>query len=170
MNIEKGHVIHYKICEPYYEGNAVVIGVSDRNDTIFCVEVKRATEFTKCYDELGARYPEDKDNVRLKDCPPPFKQLSRGIDGGVYALADINNPIRLTKEQCEKYHVMLLDGGATISDRDMHEIFNHPWMDQKQKELKRSESIQKHNERIRDLDDKFGGIVNDTSEKDEIQR
>lgn len=112
---------------------------------------KQATEFTKCYDELGAKYPEDKDNVRLKDCPPPFMQLSRGADGGVYALADINNPIVFTKEQCIKYHVTVLDKGEKISDRDMNEIFNHPWDEQKQKqiELRRSQAM-----------DKYGGIEN----------
>ena len=91
--------------------------------------------------------------------------MTHGEKGGVYALADIDNPIKLTKEQCEKYYVTVLDDGATISDRDMYEIFNHPWVDQKQKELNINESIQKHNERVRDLDDKFGGIVNDASEK-----
>ncbi len=170
MSIEKGHVIHYKISEPYYEGNAVVIEVSDRNGTIFCVEVKQATEFTKCYDELGAKYPGDKDNVRLKDCPPPFMRLSRGVEGGVYALADIDNPIIFTKEQCEKYHVTILDRGEKISQRDMDEIFNHPWIDQKQKELKINESIQRRKERVRDLDDKYGGIVNDTPYNNGIEK
>lgn len=157
MNIEKGHAIHYEIPNPYYEGNAVVIGVTDKNDTIFCVAVERIKRFTKCYDEPGARYPEDKDNVRLKDCPPPFKQLSRGVDGGVYALADINNPIVFTKEQCEKYHVPVLDKGEKISQRDMDEIFNHPWDEQKQKqiELRRNQAV-----------DKFGGIENNKQDNE----
>ncbi len=162
MNIEMGQAIMYKN-ERRGIGYGVIIHSTE--NSISFIEIDRITEFTKCYDELGARYPEDKDNVRLKDCPAPFKLLSRNIEGGVYALADVDNPIVFTKEQCEKYHVTVLDNGATISQRDMDEIFNHPWMDQKQKELKLNESIQKHNERIRDLDDKFGGIVNDTSEK-----
>ncbi|MBU5446324.1 hypothetical protein [Blautia sp. MSJ-36] len=150
MNIEMGQAITYKN-ERRGIGYGVIIHSTE--NSISFVEIDRITEFTKCYDELGARYPEDKDNVRLKDCPPPFKQLSRGVDGGVYALADINNPIVFTKEQCIKYHVTVLDKGEKISDRDMNEIFNHPWDEQKQKqiELRRSQAV-----------DKFGGIVNDT--------
>ena len=158
MNIEMGQAITYKN-ERRGIGYGVIIHSTE--NSISFVEIDRITEFTKCYDELGAKYPEDKDNVRLKDCPPPFMQLSRGVDGGVYALADINNPIIFTKEQCEKYHVTILDRGEKISKRDMDEIFNHPWDEQKQKqlELRRNQAV-----------DEFGGIVNDTSEKDEIQR
>ena len=59
------------------------------------------------------------------------------------ALADVNNPQILTKEQCEKYHVTVLDNGATISKRDMHELFHHPWIDemQKQKIMERRKGI-----------------------------
>ena len=59
--------------------------------------------------------------------------------------------ITFTKEQCEKYHVTVLDRGEKISKRDMDEIFHHPWDEQKQKqkELRRSQAM-----------DKYGGIEN----------
>lgn len=62
------------------------------------------------------------------------------------ALADVNNPQILTNEQCKKYHVTVLDNGATISKRDMHEIFHHPWIDemQKQKIMERRKGINIH--------------------------
>ena len=158
MGIEIGRAITYKN-ERRGVGYGVIIHSTE--NSISFVEVDRITEFTKCYDELGAKYPEDKDNVRLKDCPPPFKQLSRGVDGGVYALADINNPIIFTKEQCEKYHVTILDRGEKISKRDMDEIFYHPWDEQKQKqlELRRNQAV-----------DKFGDIENDTPDNNGLQR
>ena len=158
MGIEIGRAITYKN-ERRGVGYGVIIHSTE--NSISFVEVDRITEFTKCYDELGAKYPEDKDPVRLKDCPPPFKQLSRGVDGGVYALADINNPIIFTKEQCEKYHVTILDRGEKISKRDMDEIFYHPWDEQKQKqlELRRNQAV-----------DKFGDIENDTPDNNGLQR
>ena len=165
MSIKKGQAIRYK---KVHGGDGYGVIISTTKNSISFVEAKRYDRYSKCYDESGASYEKHRDNVRLKDCPAPFVNLSDGDKGGVYVVANIEDAITFEREQCEKYHVTVLDGGATISDRDMHEIFNHPWMDQKQKELKRSESIQKHNERIRDLDDKFGGVVNDTPD-DELQ-
>lgn len=56
-------------------------------------------------------------------------------------MADIDNPIVFTKEQCEKYQVTVID--KEVSKRDMHEIFHHPWRDemQKQKIMERRKGI-----------------------------
>lgn len=165
MNIKIGQAIEYK-----NKYSIVVRGVVTKTDENFIefFEVKSVDRFTKCYDDPGAVYETDADKVRLKDCPLPFNRLTHGEKGGVYALADINNPIVFTKEQCEKYHVTVLDGGATISDRDMDEIFNHPWVDQKQKELKHeNKNVEFHNSRpLPDL----SNIQSDTEEEDTIYK
>lgn len=136
--MKKGQVITYKNKR---RGIGYGVIIHSTENSISFVEVDRATEFTKCYDEPGAKYPEDKDNVRLKDYPSPFKTLSNGREGGIYALADIDNPIVFTKEQCEKYQVTVID--KEVSKRDMHEIFHHPWIDemQKQKIMERRKGI-----------------------------
>lgn len=159
MKLQKGQCIKYKLPHDDSAGYGVILDIRDKS--IVFVEVLRADKYVHCYDELGAKYPDDKDNVRLKDCPPPFMQLSRSEQGGVYALADINNPIVFTKEQCEKYHVTVLDKGEKISQRDMDEIFNHPWDEQKQKqiELRRNQAV-----------DRVSGIVNDIPDNDGIER
>lgn len=135
-----GQAIEYK-----NEHSIVVRGVitNKHENYIEYFEVKSADRYTRCYDDVGAVRETDADKVRLKDCPTPFYRLCRGKKGGVYALADVNNPQILTKEQCEKYHVTVLDNGATISKRDMHEIFHHPWIDemQKQKIMERRKGI-----------------------------
>ena len=135
-----GQAIEYK-----NEHSLVVRGVikNKHENYIEYFEVKSADRYTRCYDDVGAVRETDADKVRLKDCPTPFYRLCRGKKGGVYALADVNNPQILTKEQCEKYHVTVLDNGATISKRDMHEIFHHPWIDemQKQKIMERRKGI-----------------------------
>lgn len=135
-----GQAIEYK-----NEHSIVVRGVitNKHENYIEYFEVKSADRYTRCYDDVGAVRETDADKVRLKDCPTPFYRLCRGKKGGVYALANVNNPQILTKEQCEKYHVTVLDNGATISKRDMHEIFHHPWIDemQKQKIMERRKGI-----------------------------
>lgn len=135
-----GQAIEYK-----NEHSIVVRGVitNKHENYIEYFEVKSADRYTRCYDDVGAVRETDADKVRLKDCPTPFYRLCRGKKGGVYALADVNNPQILTREQCEKYHVTVLDNGATISKRDMHEIFHHPWIDemQKQKIMERRKGI-----------------------------
>lgn len=135
-----GQAIEYK-----NEHSIVVRGVitNKHENYIEYFEVKSADRYTRCYDDVGAVRETDADKVRLKDCPTPFYRLCRGKKGGVYALADVNNPQILTKEQCEKYHVTVLDNGATISKRDMHEMFHHPWIDeiQKQKIMERRKGI-----------------------------
>ena len=139
--MKKGQVITYKNKR---RGIGYGVIIRSTENSISFVEVDRATEFTKCYDEPGAKYPEDKDNVRLKDYPSPFKTLSNGREGGIYALADIDNPIVFTKEQCEKYQVTVID--KEVSKRDMHEMFHHPWIDemQKQKIMERRKGINIH--------------------------
>lgn len=136
--MKKGQIITYKNKR---RGIGYGVIIHSTENSISFVEVDHATEFTKCYDEPGAKYPEDKDNVRLKDYPSPFKTLSNGREGGIYALADIDNPIVFTKEQCEKYQVTVID--KEVSKRDMHEIFHHPWIDemQKQKIMERRKGI-----------------------------
>ena len=136
--MKKGQVITYKNKR---RGIGYGVIIHSTENSISFVEVDRATEFTKCYDEPGAKYPEDKDNVRLKDYPSPFKTLSNRREGAIYALADIDNPIVFTKEQCEKYQVTVID--KEVSKRDMHEIFHHPWIDeiQKQKIMERRKGI-----------------------------
>ena len=139
--MKKGQVITYKNKR---RGIGYGVIIRSTENSISFVEVDRATEFTKCYDEPGAKYPEDKDNVRLKDYPSPFKTLSNRREGAIYALADIDNPIVFTKEQCEKYQVTVID--KEVSKRDMHEMFHHPWIDemQKQKIMERRKGINIH--------------------------
>ena len=139
--MKKGQVITYKNKR---RGIGYGVIIHSTENSISFVEVDRATEFTKCYDEPGAKYPEDKDNVRLKDYPSPFKTLSNRREGAIYALADIDNPIVFTKEQCEKYQVTVID--KEVSKRDMHEMFHHPWIDemQKQKIMERRKGINIH--------------------------
>ena len=59
----------------------------------------------QAYDELEAKYDTDKDNVRLKSCPPPFSDISyNGFSdnkGKPIAIADMNNIKHISIEMFE---------------------------------------------------------------------
>lgn len=61
------------------------------------VDVDYKDDLVRCYDEVGANYERDRNNVQLKHCPPPFTKVSRGVPGKVYAMADMENPVILQK-------------------------------------------------------------------------
>lgn len=93
----------------------------------------------KCYDDPDAVYETDKDNVALKDCPPPFSELSIvGKDGKVinnaYAVADMSHIKSLNKMLFETGYAEIVDDGIKISDKDMQTVKYHPWPQQLQKE------------------------------------
>ena len=62
------------------------------------VDVDYKDDLVRCYDEIGANYERDRNNVQLKHCPPPFTKVSRGVPGKVYAMADMENPVILQKK------------------------------------------------------------------------
>ncbi len=74
MNMKIGQAIRYETDRSI--GYGVIIRVFE--NSIEFVDVNYIGRYTKCYDDVGAVYPDDKDNVRLKHCPPPFSKLSRG--------------------------------------------------------------------------------------------
>lgn len=137
MNMKEGQVIRYCNFREQYDGYGVIIRVNP--DSIDYVEAYAVDKFTKCYDDAGAIKEKHKDNVRIKHCPPPFKELSQGVSGGVYVVADMDNLLTFTRTDIEINHVRVIDDGIQIDDADMHEIVNHPWSRQLEKE-KRYES------------------------------
>lgn len=86
---------------------------------------------THCYDDPGADPRKDRDNVRLKNCPPPFTDLSiESATGGrinnAYALADLDN-IKTMRKICFENpdFIEILDNGKMVPPETMQEIRNH---------------------------------------------
>lgn len=83
----------------------------------------------KCYDDGGAKFDRDRDNVHLKGCPPPFTEFYEKIrmDGfsRAYVYADVDNPRPVPISGMNG--AMLVDGGIKVSEPMMEEIRNHPW-------------------------------------------
>lgn len=93
------------------------------------------------YDEHGAVYSRDKDNVRLNGHPNPFEEVFNSyVDASgkkrsrTMAFADLNNaykmPLSLFKDTCS-----LLADGMLLNAKDRDRVINHPWPIQKEKEL-----------------------------------
>ena len=107
------------------------------------VDVDYKDDWVRCYDEVGANYERDRNNVQLKHCPPPFTKVSRGVPGKVYARADMENPVILQKSHLPAYSLQILERGTKVPNADMKKIFDHPWEDQlqKQKTMRRRSGI-----------------------------
>ena len=107
------------------------------------VDVDYKDDWVRCYDEVGANYERDRNNVQLKHCPPPFTKISRGVPGRVYAMADMENPVILQKNQLPAYALQILERGTKVPNADMKKILEHPWEDQlqKQKTMRRRSGI-----------------------------
>lgn len=132
MDFQVGQAISYKYESPSYRQQGVIIGVND--NTIDVVSVNRKNGIIKCYDEPGVDYYRDRNHVRLRNCPPPFSNLTSNRPGMAYANADIENPVVLCKDNLAEYQVQILEDGRKVPKADMDKIFDHSWIDEMQKQ------------------------------------
>lgn len=107
--------------------------IDNKNDEISIVEVRQARAGTKCYDEGGADPVRDKDNVRLRSCPPPFTDLCLLSGGhGCFAFADLSSMVRFSETEIMLLGVSVEDDGSKITDKERRDIIDHLWRDEKQ--------------------------------------
>ena len=141
MELQVGQAVRYDSGNPRYMHYGVIVDVDEKSVGIVDVDYK--DNFVRCYDEVGANYERDRNNVQLKHCPPPFTKISRGVPGRVYAMADMKNPVILQKSHLPAYSLQILERGTKVPNADMKKIFNHPWEDQlqKQKTMRRRSGI-----------------------------
>ena len=117
----------------------VVYGVvmAQTDGVLDVVPVHGLSSDMKCYDEGGAVKARHRDNVRLRDCPPPFTLLCAFAErSGCYAHADPAAAIRFSPDDVMARGLVVVDGGAKVSERDMAEIRDHPWRDEKEADRK----------------------------------
>lgn len=141
MELQVGQAVRYDSGNPRYMHYGVIVDVDEKSVGIVDVDYK--DDLVRCYDEVGANYEMDRNNVQLKHCPPPFTKVSRGVPGKVYARADMENPVILQKSHLPAYSLQILERGTKVPNADMKKIFDHPWEDQlqKQKTMRRRSGI-----------------------------
>ena len=101
------------------------------------VDVDYKDDLVRCYDEIGANYERDRNNVQLKHCPPPFTKVSRGVPGKVYAMADMENPVILQKSYLSAYSLQILERGTKVPNADMKKYsITHGKISYRQKEIR----------------------------------
>lgn len=97
------------------------------------VPVYRLDSGIKCYDEGGANSVRDKNNVRLRDCPPPFSELCAQVDkNACYALAAAGACCTMYIEEMSENGLDFMRDGTRVSDRDFADILDHFWRDEKE--------------------------------------
>ena len=114
--------------------HGLITAVSDKN--VEWVRVINSESFgsVKAYDEVGANYVRERNNVRLRSCPPPFSEIGGMVNykgehfSYSVAVADVANAknmdIDIFRRKCR-----IVDGGVKVSDYDMEKVFHHPWRD-----------------------------------------
>lgn len=139
MELQVGQAVRYDSGNPRYMHYGVIVD----EKSVGIVDVDYKDDWVRCYDEVGANYERDRNNVQLKHCPPPFTKVSRGVPGKVYARADMENPVILQKSHLPAYSLQILERGTKVPNADMKKIFDHPWEDQlqKQKTMRRRSGI-----------------------------
>lgn len=116
--------------------HGVVIRSDDTGVTV--VPVFDLDNNMRCFDEGRSIRERDEHNVRLKSCPPPFTLLCAFAerDNGCYAYADPGSMCHMSIGETSAYGMIPIDDGAKISERDMADIKDHPWRDEKQADRK----------------------------------
>lgn len=130
--IKEGQGIVYDAGRGCGDVFAVVLSVGAECISVASVRVIELGD--KCYNDVGAIKELHKDNVRLKDCPPPFSHLYKYAKDGLYCHADMDNLIHIKESEFESINLGIVDDGAVITEHMMEEIKNHPWQDQLQKQ------------------------------------
>lgn len=88
---------------------------------------------TKCYNEKGAMYERDKDNVLLRYSTELCEDTHRRSIRGCFAVADNEHPVSLTQTFFDKNCVDNMKG-ILVDERDAEKLDHHPWPEQLQKE------------------------------------
>lgn len=136
LKVGQGFVIYQQKREYY----GLVINVTD--DAVEYVSVRAVNDgvqpTVKCYDDMGAVYPKDKDNVRLTSCPPPFSNVCGGVSkdcciSDAYAVADMDH-VHSVSKMCFETLCDIIDNGVCISDKDMETVRHHHMENPLQKE------------------------------------
>lgn len=112
------------------EGSSLHFGliVKSYDNAIDVVEVLPVRFDTVFYDEVSSEKDPNKDNVRLKSCPPPFSEVCSESDevffnddvGSCYAVAAVDKPMHELKS-----FFTPVESEYEISDDDFDLVLNH---------------------------------------------
>lgn len=161
-NLEEGQGIRWT-SRAGFGLHGIVVRKTEESVGVVCVQPAMA--WTKCYDDPGATWENDRNRVRLKDCPPPFTSVCQGsIYGKCYADADLSRLTVLDGRRLSLLDVEIVDNGEKVSERDMEEILCHPWHGVPEKELVRSETAASQ-DRYRQALGAFGDVVLDDASR-----
>lgn len=147
--IEEGMAIEFRYSLNDDVSYGIVMSVGE--NYIDFIPVGKIGPFLKCYDDEGADEKRDKDNVRIKGCPPPFLKLCHTSELGIFAYANMDEMIRFNEDDCEKFGVKF--SSDKVKSYMMDELRNHPWIDQPQKEKLRRRPLPDVPENIRSPQD-----------------
>lgn len=117
----------------------VVLKISKDKKKAIIADVFENDNRLKCYDEKDALPTRDRDNVRLKHAPPPFRRISGTIPADKpFGVHDPKHPTIIDDAFLDSKRVKYEDLWCNrLDQRDIAELLNHPWPAQKELEATR---------------------------------
>lgn len=107
--------------------------VRGTESSVDVVPVYRLAKGIKCYDEGGSDSVSDKNNVLLRDCPPPFSELCAQVEkNACYVLAAVDACCTMREDEILSTGFDFMRDGTHISDRDFADALDHFWRDEKE--------------------------------------
>ena len=142
MDISAGQGVKRKVSK--FADQYALIFEADENfvsymDVVRCFE--NGARMTYAFDDTGASFSLHSDNVRLKDCPPPFSDFGWYLNDDIrresnaIVVAGKQNTVTVPREVFESAGWEVIDNGELISNKDMNTVKEHPWPRQPEKEL-----------------------------------
>lgn len=138
-----GDALQWQSGKAYKRGSniryGVVLSISEDKKRAMIANVFISDGKLKCYDEQGASYEQDRNNVRLKHAPPPFHTICRfdQVDKPI-GTHDPQHPTIIDDNFLEVNKVGFEDVWyRRLNKQDIAELLNHPWPEQKELEATR---------------------------------
>ena len=88
----------------------------------------------RCYDEQGATYENDRDKVRLTECPRPFTKLCSKAGRGLCYADGNHEHFRTFSSEKALDDLMIVEGDYLVSVARRKEVIDHEWWNEWQRE------------------------------------
>lgn len=96
--------------------------------------VYRLDKGMRCYDEKGSTFANDRDKIRLTECPRPFTKLcSKASRGQCYADGNRKH-FRTFSPETALDELMIVEGDYLVSEERRREVIDHDWWYEWQRE------------------------------------
>ena len=142
-DLEPGQALSWTERSRLGSAKITVLVVETDGKTAITAPIAKSSKLTRCFDEPGAIWPDDRHNVRAKDSPDIFTALRRSL--GYDPVVDADPAHRKTirdedlaatideRHPYGKTETVRVDGKAKTAEIVVEQTKHHPWPRQSEK-------------------------------------